>query len=546
VKIHSTPLRWLLAVSAAALLPACGDRTPVTPETTAPIDAPAATKLVCTVTVRASLLHCGAQTPDGARGNLVLGGQGTYVRLASSGTSWDAGTQVLRSDVTVQNLLSQRMGTVDGVTVAGVRVFFQGGPTVTLGTGTVSLANADGVGAFTAGAQPYFLYDEILDPLETAAARSWRFSVPATVEQFTFTVLVDAPLPLESGVLRWTLSHGDTTGFVNALTGVWATPDGTRIWAVGTWRATAADTVDNAQVLVSENGGRDWKRTLIPGGAGVYLTDVWGTAADDIYAVGSRHDPSTNLFAGVILHFDGASWTETPSPVPGGFRFFRAVWGAGPDAVFVVGWQFTTRMQGVMLRFDGTSWTEVLSDGGAESGLQRQLHGVWGSGPNDVWAVGSEENPMAGQTYTFALHFDGTAWTVKPAPYASPGRLYAVWAASADTLFAAGQAGTVGTSGLLLRSSDGGQSWTPTLSPATGARALHDLWGADGGAVYAVGGDGPVWDQPGNRSVILGFNGSAWTEMASGVPYELQGVFGVSRTAPIAVGGYDSVLMGTR
>ncbi|HEX8243299.1 MAG TPA: hypothetical protein VF541_07380, partial [Longimicrobium sp.] len=111
---------------------------------------------------------------------------------------YDLETQVLRSEVTLQNLAQQAMGTADGTTVAGTRVFFASGPTVTAGTGTVTLANADGTGVFTASNQPYFLYAEILSPYQVSAPKTWRFNVPNTVNRFTFAVYVSAPMADEA------------------------------------------------------------------------------------------------------------------------------------------------------------------------------------------------------------------------------------------------------------------------------------------------------------------------------------------------------------
>src|SRR5204863_3451672 len=105
--------------------------------------------ITCQASVNARTLDCAASQPQAARGvsfDLVLGGQGALVRLASSGNAYNSGTQTFSSNVTVENLISQPMNTTDGTTpdAGGIKVFFNSGPTVTGGTGTVSVANADG------------------------------------------------------------------------------------------------------------------------------------------------------------------------------------------------------------------------------------------------------------------------------------------------------------------------------------------------------------------------------------------------------------------
>jgi len=141
-------------------------------------------------------LTCGesqAQASAGMNSNLVLGGQGALVRLASSGTAYSAG--IFSSNVTVENLIGQPMNTADGTTpdAGGIKVFFNSGPTVTGGTGTVSVANATGTGTFTGANQPYFEYNTgaLLASGSTSSSKLWQFTVPGTVTQFTFQVFDD-------------------------------------------------------------------------------------------------------------------------------------------------------------------------------------------------------------------------------------------------------------------------------------------------------------------------------------------------------------------
>ena len=161
------------------------------PSPSGPGRPPAATGplLTCQVDMGAQTLSCGnpSTTTD-----LILGGQGMYVQLRSSNVSYNASTQIFRADVTVQNLTALNLGTPDGSTVTGVKVFFYSGPTVTSGSGTVTVANPDGTGTFTGTNQPYFLYNEILPTGQVSSGKTWQWSVPSTVTFFTFQVLVDA------------------------------------------------------------------------------------------------------------------------------------------------------------------------------------------------------------------------------------------------------------------------------------------------------------------------------------------------------------------
>jgi hypothetical protein len=206
----------ILLLAAAA----CTDRHVLAPETPPPGQPPAPlAQLECRVDVRQAVLTCSPVTqsldlPGGIRGEIV-GGQDVYVKITSSGTSYDSGTEILQSNLTVQNLLQKAMGTSDGTTVTGVDVFFATGPTTTAGTGTVTV-NAP-TGTFTAMDQPYFHYSEILSPFEVSSAMNWTFDVPSTVEFFSFTLLVSALTADEDAPLRGSVWTGAvSTDWTNA------------------------------------------------------------------------------------------------------------------------------------------------------------------------------------------------------------------------------------------------------------------------------------------------------------------------------------------
>ncbi len=199
--------------AALVLLAACSDRTLTLPADPGP-QAEAMRVAECRVSVAEQTMVCTAPAAagTGARAEKLLGRQEVYVRLASSGTTYDSGTEILSSNVTLQNLLRKTMGTVDST----ARVFFAQEPTVTSGTGEVTLANPDGFDAFTASHQPYYSYAEILAPYQISGARQWQFNVPSTVGSFVFGVYVAAPLDDYSGPL---LDHV-WTGAVDSL---WST-----------------------------------------------------------------------------------------------------------------------------------------------------------------------------------------------------------------------------------------------------------------------------------------------------------------------------------
>lgn len=169
-------------------------------------------RLTCTVVTQTRTMTCGAAaTAPVTSADRIIGGQDTYVRLASTSSAYDAGTQTFQTGVTVQNLVQSEVGTPDGSTVEGVTVFLESDPVTVEGTGTVTVANADGRGTFTGADQPYWLYNQILEPYEISTVRTWVFSVPTTVLRFTFTAYVSAPMVNEAAPLLDAVWTGATS-----------------------------------------------------------------------------------------------------------------------------------------------------------------------------------------------------------------------------------------------------------------------------------------------------------------------------------------------
>jgi hypothetical protein len=154
-----------------------------------------------------------------------------------------------------------------------------------------------------------------------------------------------------------------------------------------------------------EGGGSNDKNTADDSRSEIVrLYAIWGTSRENVYAVGIA-----NGFRGVVLHYDGRLWTTESIPQ---VRELRDIAGSSASNIYV----------GVhTLHYDGATWTEIYDKnvGGAErawvfgtsavfgvggygciylfdgkewkamdSGTKNNLHAVWGSSPNDVWAVG--------------------------------------------------------------------------------------------------------------------------------------------------------------
>ena len=210
------PFRWYVprgAVVAAAVAMtalACTDRgNPVAPGgkepeggTTGGASIPLA-QLTCSVSVAGRTVTCKAPeaTATGARGDIIYGGQDIFVVSTTSSVNYDAATQKFTFNLKLRNLIRQAIGTTDGVTTdpSGVKVFFHQLPTATSGTGTITIDNADGVGAFTAANQPYYAYVQLIDSYLESSNKPWQFNVPPTVASFEFKLYISSPVQFPHG-----------------------------------------------------------------------------------------------------------------------------------------------------------------------------------------------------------------------------------------------------------------------------------------------------------------------------------------------------------
>ena len=305
------PLVGLIAAAA------CSDGAAITaPGGGVPV--PAVSAIPCTASVRSGRLECGASAggvASGARGDRILGGQRLNVLLPSTNVAYDSVTQRFGADVTVQNLLAQRMGS-DGATVTGVKIFFSSGPSVTGGTGQVTVQNPDGYDLFTASGQPYFDYAGGLGPQAVSAPKHWVFSVPKTVQTFAFTLYVSTPV-------------------VPAIVFEMA-PGGNRdIYRMG---------IDGNDVLKLSNSPMTDANPTVANGTVVFNSYRDGNS--ELYSVPLKGGTETRLTS-------TATWAETsPSLSPDGTKL---AWVGGPNGGVTKIWTGTATATGAALAAVGSA-----------------------------------------------------------------------------------------------------------------------------------------------------------------------------------------------
>jgi hypothetical protein len=350
-------LAGLVLLSAFA---ACESGDPVAPPVDTP--APALARLECTVTVATGAMACAQQTPGtGSARGIIVGGQNRYVALEAGGHAYSAADSVYSMAVTLQNLMPQPLGTLDGTTPdsAGVRIFFDTEPFALAGDASATLTLLSPVQRTTImrASQAFFAYDQIVGPNQTSDPVTWRIHMPPAVTSFRFFVYVQGEVPFPDGVIGVTpaadtMTVGGTVFFVprvmNAVGDTlpnqivtWSTsdPDIATVDPQGIVTAVAPGTA----VITATQGSLTGSASMVVcpaiGVGGVYVASMpagaslcLGEGEYTVVPVNTSTADTTALGvtgAGIIP----VSGAPTPALAPGGPRLSRAA-GPQPDYAF--------------------------------------------------------------------------------------------------------------------------------------------------------------------------------------------------------------------
>lgn len=268
------------------------------------------------------------------------------------------------------------------------------------------------------------------------------------------------------------------SGVTETLLGVSGTPDGSTVLTVGTkatvlrfngtaWEPDSIATTYFLQDVWVAPSGKAIATGAMTGSGKVFECDlgvwteilddwsiqflgVWGTSESNVYVAGGNG----------VHHYDGSTWSQ-PFVDPS-IDYCLGIWAAPNGEVFVT----ANSPRDSILHFDGTDWKfEYL---GAWMPI---LEDIWGSAPDDVFAVGD------GGTI---IYYDGTSWT--PMTSGTNNQLFGVWGSSSADVYAVGEMGTI------LHYD--GAAWNPEAPLTT--KTLCAVWGSGPKDVYFVGLDGVI------------------------------------------------------
>ncbi len=148
---------------------------------------------------------------------------------------------------------------------------------------------------------------------------------------------------------------------------------------------------------------------VVPNVGGMYAYGVWASSTTDVWAVGQNlAGPAVPGFvSSTVDHYDGTSWSmfNVPAAMNMSGMTLTSVWGSGSNDVWAVG------DGGLAAHYDGTAWSVV------DLGTTANLTAVMGTSARSVWVAGASGT---------ILHWDGATW--KPVPSGTTRDIWTLWA----------------------------------------------------------------------------------------------------------------------
>ena len=222
--------------------------------------------------------------------------------------------------------------------------------------------------------------------------------------------------------------HFAGSGSWTAMTGIDPADHLFAVWGSSPRDVFAAGVSSGGVGVVYRYDGTAWSKMTVP--AAGSLRGLWGASAGDVWATGA---------GGIILHYDGASWTTAVAER--GDRDGWSIWGGAADAVFATA-NTLPGGQLVIRRYDGTNWTETSTT------IAAFRSGIWGNDPAEVYVGTDSSGPF--------VRYDGTTWATMCGARGTA--VYGIWGAADGTVW------TVGDSGVVYR---GYRSASVTVAPVT-------------------------------------------------------------------------------
>ena len=194
------------------------------------------------------------------------------------------------------------------------------------------------------------------------------------------------------------------------------------------------------------------------------------------------------------------------------------------------------------------NWQKAISPNvSGATALNNELLGVTAVSASDVWAVGWAQDPNGPQFVkrTLIQHFNGSTWDIVSSPNRTGdtvSELFSASAVSANDAWAVGSSNNGSLPSRTLIEHWNGSQWDiiPSPSPDQQFNELRGIAALSANDVWAVGFRGGTKSDTPIETLILHWNGSAWTQVTSpnisGGANQLFGITAISANDIWAVG----------
>jgi hypothetical protein len=285
-----------------------------------------------------------------------------------------------------------------------------------------------------------------------------------------------------------------------------------------TWHVVSAPTIalpDSATdawgIAVSESGavsaehwnGTAWTSMPLP--ATAQESAITGDGPRDAWVVGSVGASGYNRHQPFMAHDNGSSLTTYALPDDGANERLSHVAMLGPSNVWASGLN-------VLVHWNGMSWARVSPPAPAGATGTAQIVSLAVSG-SDLW--GLETATVGGSQVSYAVRWDGTAWSLtRPLPATPSGHWWQLGNISATSPTNAWVAVTdndqnFDTTALALHWN--GSSWSTLPMPANGVQQTLSSIAAGSGEAWAVGTYELSWSDNASRAAVYHWDGSRWS-----------------------------------
>lgn len=299
--------------------------------------------------------------------------------------------------------------------------------------------------------------------------------------------------------------------------------------------------------------GASWTATPTPAFAGAAVSQATGAACGSssrCFVTGLYFDNSSGAELPLLERYDGTRWTiqaiSLPAGAVGGVLFDVSC--TAPNACTAVGEAFTpTGELAYAERWNGLQWT--LQSVPGQSGLGTALGSVSCTAVDACMAAGAFLDNFTGTLTTLAEFWNGSKWSIEPTVNKSgnySSYLYGVSCGAVDGCMAAGDYNYngPGASGPLTESWSG-TSWHLESMPAPAHASVGLPDPVSCSAVDACSAVGYWFSRTGAGAFADRWNGTAWAQQT--VPtslFALNGVGCVTATACLATSNGTSAVWG--